>query len=327
MIGPSLRRVIGQASLVLCAMALLPSPGQAQTPPPATDVILFTVVPHGDHLHARSLVLVTERDGYDNQPSFLDEDHLIFTSAGADGVTNILRYSVWDDAVGALTQTPESEYSPRRMPSGDAISVVRVALDGISQELVRYPLDGGPAEVLLPGLVDIGYYAWIDEHRVALFRLGDPPTLHIADLLTGEVREVASGIGPVVQPVPGRAAASFVQRAEVAPDHEAGEGQGGAQEARWLIRLWDGETGEITTVAETLGSQPDHVWLSSSSLLSIHAGRVFRYLPAGDGGWHMVLDDLCPVFGTLARLSISPSGQRWALVIPAGHLALPRECV
>jgi hypothetical protein len=320
MLPSRLQGHLGLLSLLLVGV-LAPAPSHAQTPPPATDVILFTVVPHGDHLHARSLLRITEREGYDNQPSFLDENQLIFTSAGPDGVTNILRYSVLDDAVGPLTQTLESEYSPRPTPSGDAISVVRVALDGVTQELVRYPLDGGPADVLLPGLADIGYYAWIDEHRVALFRLSDPPTLHIADVRTGDVRAVATGIGPVVQSVPGRAAVTFVQRSA------AIDGQEGAQPSNWLIRLWDGETGEITTVAETPGPQPDHVWLSSATLLSIHEGRVFRYLGGAASDWHPVLDDLCPVFGSLARLAISPSGQRWALVVPAGNLASLPECM
>ena len=294
---------------------------RAQTPPPATDIILFTVVPHGDHLHARSLVRITERNSYDNQPAFLDEDYLVFASAReGDGVTDILRYSVLEDAVEGVTRTPESKYSPRLMPAGDAVSVVRVALDGVSQELVRVPLDGGEPEVILPGVVDVGYYAWIDEVRVALFRLGDPPGLHVANVQTGEIREVARRIGPVVQPVPGRAAVSFVQP---------------ASEGRWLIRLWDGETGEIADVGETPGPQPDHVWLSSSTLLSIHAGRVFRYLPgaldtapdAPAGRWHPVLDDLCPVFGSLARLAVSPSGQRWALVIPWESLAPSATCM
>lgn len=288
-------------ALVPTLLALTPSSGQAQTAPPATDVILFTVLPHGDHLHARSLIRVTDRDGYDNQPAFLDEDHVVFSSADAEGVTNIRRYSVLDDAFGAVTSTRESEYSPRPIPGTDAISVVRVALDGVSQNLVRYPLDGGEPEVLLPAVDDIGYYAWIDSTRVALFRLGDPATLHVADVQTGEVRQVARGIGPVVQSVPGRAAVTFVQ-----PESDTD---------RWLIRLWDGETEAITTVAQTPGPQPDHVWLSSSSLLALHEGRVFRHLTAGPDRWHPVLDDLCPVYGTFSRLAISPSGVRWALVV------------
>jgi hypothetical protein len=263
--GLSAARVFTSALFLALAPALLaplPTPAHAQTPPPATDIILFTVVPHGDHVHARSLIRVTERNRYDNQPAFLDEDHLVFSAArDEDGVTDILRYSVLEDAIDAITRTPEAKYSPRPMPAGDAVSVVRVALDGVSQELVRVPLDGGEPEVILPGLVDIGYYAWIDETRVALFRLGDPPSLHIARTDTGEIEQVATGIGPVVQPIPGRAAASFVQP---------------GADGRWLVRVWDAATGQIRDVTTTPGSQPDHVWLSSATLLAIDAGRVFR---------------------------------------------------
>jgi len=276
----------------------------ASPPPPSTDVVVMTVYPHGDHLHARSLKWVTNRDGYDNQPSFLDEERLLFSSAMDDGATDILRYSAWDEETEALTTTPESEYSPRLMPSGDAISVVRVEMDGVSQHLVRYPLDGGPAERLLPELDDIGYYAWVDERRVALFRLGDPPSLHIADIVTGEVEEVVRGIGPVLQSVPGEAAVSFVQRDE--------EGD------RWVIRLWDGATGEIRELGRTPGSDPDHVWLSSVTLLALHDGVVYRQLPDASRAWHPVLEDLRDLFGSVTRLAVSPSGTRWAVVVEHG---------
>ena len=273
-------------------------------PPPSTDVVIMTVYPHGDHLHARSLRWVTNRDGYDNQPSFLDEDRILFSSATDGGATDILRYSAWDEETEAVTRTPESEYSPRLMPSGDAISVVRVEMDGVSQHLVRYPLDGGPPERLLPQLDDIGYYAWIDERRVALFRLGEPPTLHIADIVTEEVEEVVRGIGPVLQSVPGEAAVSFVRR------DNGGEG--------WVIHLWDGDTGEIEALSPTPGPEPDHVWLSSATLLAIHDGAVHRLVPDVPSGWHPVLEDLRDLFGSFSRLAVSPSGTRWAVVVEHG---------
>lgn len=278
--------------------------GTVSPPPPSTDVVVMTVYPHGNHLHARSLKRVTNRDRYDNQPAFLDEDRLLFSSATADGGTDIFRYSAWDEEIEAVTRTRESEYSPRLMPSGDAISVVRVEMDGVSQHLVRYPLDGGPPERLLPELDDIGYYAWVDERRVALFRLGDPPTLHIADVTTGEVQEVVRGIGPVLQSVPGEAAVSFVRR-----DNE---------DEGWVIHLWDGATGEIQELSPTPGPEPDHVWLSSATLLALHDGVVYRLVPQAPDGWHPVLEDLRDVFGTFTRLAVSPSGTRWAVVVEHG---------
>ncbi|TVR60539.1 MAG: bifunctional metallophosphatase/5'-nucleotidase [Gemmatimonadales bacterium] len=302
----------------LLSLALLATPGAlearawiapadtttASPPPPSTDVVVMSVYPHGDHLHARSLKRVTNRDGYDNQPSFLDEDRLLFSSAGEGGATDILRYSTWDEVTDAVTRTPESEYSPRLMPAGDAVSVVRVEMNGVSQHLVRYPLDGGPAERLLPELDDIGYYAWVDERRVALFRLGDPPSLHIADITTGEVEEVVQGIGPVLQSVPGETAVSFVR-----PDDQ-GDG--------WVIHLWDGTTGETQELSRTPGPEPDHVWLSSATLLAIHDGVVYRQVAEAPDGWHPVLEDLRDVFGQITRLAVSPSGTRWAVVVDHG---------
>jgi hypothetical protein len=48
--------------------------------PPDTDIIVFEIYPHRDHVRVGSLVRVTERGSYHNQPFFLDEDRLLFTS-------------------------------------------------------------------------------------------------------------------------------------------------------------------------------------------------------------------------------------------------------
>lgn len=291
----------GAGVLAACATAVPVEP-VVESSPPSTDVVVFDVYPHGDHLHVGSLVRITERDGYDNQPSFLDEDRIVFSSIRGGEASNIIGYSVAGDTLEPVTDTPESEYSPTPVPSGDALSVVRVEMDGVSQHLVRIPLDGGPPERLLPHVDDIGYHAWLDEERVALYRLGEPATLHLANIVTGEVGLVAQDVLPVLRQVPGDPSVSFAQR----------DADGLVQ-----IRLLEGESGDVVTVTSTPGNTAEHAWLSSATLLSLHDGVVYRYRGGGDVPWDPILEDLREVLGDFTRLATSPSGMRWAVVV--GH--------
>ncbi|TVP77019.1 MAG: hypothetical protein EA352_04540 [Gemmatimonadales bacterium] len=265
--------------------------------PPSTDVVVMEVHPHLDHLHAGSVTNITDRDGYDNQPSFMDEDRLLFSSVRGGEASNIMVHSWSRGTAEVLADTPESEYSPRLMPSGDAVSVVRVEMDGVSQHLVRIALDGGEARRLLPELDDIGYYAWIDEARVAVWRLGG--MLDLANVETGEVERVAEGVSPGVQAVPRDPMASFVR----VEDGEA------------TVYLLDGRSGEVEAVATTPGGTVEHAWLSSATLLTIHDGVVHRWMGGGEEPWAPVLEDLREVHGNFTRMATSPSGTRWAVVV------------
>jgi hypothetical protein len=61
----------------------------------------------------------------------------------------------------------------------------------------------------------VGYHAWADDHTLALFVLGQPATLQIADTRTGTARVIARDIGRSIQRIPGStpvSSISFVQR-------------------------------------------------------------------------------------------------------------------
>jgi hypothetical protein len=271
--------------------------------PPATDIAVFSIYPHLDHVHAGSYVRVTDRPEYDNQPFFLDENRIAFTSLADGGQTEVAIYDFSTDSIQRWTQTPESEYSPRPVPGRDAISAVRVELDGTSQHLVVIPKDvdgqAGPAEHVLPGLADIGYYAWAGPGRVALYRVGEPASLHLADLTAGDVRHVQDAIGPTLQSIPGEDAVSFVDRRDP---------------GRPVLRRLDGRTGEVSDVAPLPSAEAEYAWLSSATVLMADQSTIYRSTGDPEAPWHPILER-----GALpdefTRFAVSPSGMRIAVVV------------
>src|SRR5579859_2651599 len=208
------------AGLALCALTgrvLVAQQAPAAAAPPATDIYVASlrsvVGPDGSrHWDVGMPINVTHRPGYDNQPAFLpDGSGFWYTVIGADAQADIYRYDFATSASVRITATRESEYSPTPVPGGREFSVVRVELDS-TQRLWAFAGDGSHPRLLLPGINPVGYHAWLDSTTLALFVLGTPATLQIADLRTGKSDTVARDIGRSPQPVPGRAAASVIWR-------------------------------------------------------------------------------------------------------------------
>lgn len=313
------------AALALAALAIgpagcgtadeAPSPGADDPSPPeesaegpqeappvvapgGTDVWIASLDGDGtDALRVGAPENATARpDRYDNQPHFLpDGSALLYTAGDEEGRTDthVLRLPGGDSSPVTRTAT-ESEYSPTPLPDG-GFSVIRVEADG-TQRLWRFEAEGTNPSLLLPDVAPVGYQGWIDRDRVAVFVLGEPATLHVARVPSGEAQVVFEGIGPSIQPIPGRDAVSFV---------EMGEGES------W-IREYDGATGETARIIRTPDGGSHHAWTPSGVLLMASGRRIMARFP-GETEWRDV-GEVGPAAVVWSRLAVSPAGELVALV-------------
>jgi hypothetical protein len=209
---------------------------QAQAAPPSTEVYVAAFSVNGSTVTVGKPENISNSPGYDNQPSFTpDGSALLFTSDRASSQrtllkepvqrivpgqqqiaartqTDIFRYDLIKKVLGNLTVTPESEYSPTVTPDGSGISVIRVEQDG-TQRLWRFTINGRKPSLVLANVKPVGYHAWLDEQTLALFVLGPPATLQIADTTSGTAQILATDIGQSVQRIP-TGGVSFVQQGE-----------------------------------------------------------------------------------------------------------------
>jgi hypothetical protein len=302
--GPDARRPPPRSPRpALAALILLGMMGQglahAQNPP-GTDIWIFQLQDGGSGLDVSTGIRATARPGYDNQPSFLPGGRfLLFTSIDEAGQADIHRFDLEKGTVDALTRTsPESEYSATLMPSGDRISVIRVEADS-TQRLWSFDLSGGGPTLVLREIQPVGYHAWIDHDRLALFVLGSPATLQIASVQSGRAQVAARDIGRSLHPVPGRSAVSFVQWEE---------GQRGA------ITELDAETGETEVLAPLLEGNEFFAWTPGGTLLMGQGSKLFLWAPGRSQEWEE-LADLAPAgVAGISRIAVSPEGDRIAVV-------------
>jgi len=293
--------------LALLGAMLLFLPGQGQ-PLPGTDIVVFSLSwSNRDRPVLSDPVRVTDREAYDNQPSFSpDGTELLFTSQQGNQ-TDIFRYSLSAGTLQALAETPESEYSPQYAADGRAVFAVRVELRDSLQRLWRFPLDGGKPRLVMDAIEPVGYFAWLNDDVVAVFvlGLGDKNTLQVGPASKQKMRIVGADIGRCLARVPGREALSFVQL----------QGADGP-----VMRVYDVENQRVQESINLLPNAQDYAWTPDGHLLMGSGGRLYVNDPLGEARWHFAADlgEVLPSewqLSSVSRMVVSADGQKLAVVL------------
>ena len=273
---------------------------QAAAQPPATDIYVADLRVVDGRVQVGPLVNVTARPGYDNQPFFLpDGGAFLYTSIRADSQADIYRYDLRTATSVRLTATRESEYSPTPLPDGSGFSAVRVEADS-TQRLWAFDWDGARPRLVLDSIKPVGYHAWADAHTLALFVLGTPPTLQIADTRAPSTRGavVAQNIGRPLQRVPGSSAIAFLQRDSLAGD--------------WIKEV-NLQTKAVTPLVRALEGAEFFAWTGGIALAA-RGTKLFQWNPRRGQDWEEVADFAVAGLTNVTRLAVSPKGDRLAIV-------------
>jgi len=290
--------------------------------PPDTEIYLAPMKIVNGALEIGPAVDITNNPGYDNQPFFTPDGRgVLFTSVRGAGVTqtDIYRYDIATKRISQVTATGESEYSPTITPGGN-LSVIRVELDADkTQRLWQFTADGRDPRPVLETIKPVGYHAWADGQSLALFVLGQPATLQLADTRTGTAVTLASDIGRSLQriPVPGRAASadpatiSFVQR------------ERSAAGASLVIKELNTSTRAVSVLTPAVpgSTEADCAWTPDGTLLMVTGTTLYGWR-RGESGWKEIVSLERLSLSGVTRLAVSPQGDYLALV---GRPRVPGE--
>ena len=275
---------------------------------PATDIWLGTLARDGGALSISSLEPLTDRDGYDNQPSFLLDGSAILHTAALDRrQTEIMRIGVtFRTGSGAgpgvpeqVTHTEASEFSALQIPGQEAFSAIH-EIRG-KQYLWRYDLSGEAIGPIFATAEPVGYHAWANEHVVGMFILGSPATLQVGDALSGEIRIVAENPGRSLHRIPGTEEISFVRK---------------VSDEEWWIERLDPAAGTAARITRTLPGHEDYAWTPESEIVMGDGARLFAWSEGSD--WTEIADFADRGVEGITRLAVSPDGARIAIVANRG---------
>jgi Tol biopolymer transport system component len=235
---------------------------------------------------------ITNRKGYDNQPSFHPDKPLVYYSSfNEQDRVDIKVFNFRNNKTELFTETPEREYSPTVTPDHKFISCI-IQRDDEKQDLGKYPIKGGAPTILINNLT-VGYHTWINTHSLALFVLGEPHTLRVFDLQTGKDSIITHGIGRSLHKIPNQNKFSFVDKSSL----------------HWTIKSFG--WGQIETITETLSGREDLAWTPDGKII-MSDGRQFFFYDTQIKKWQMFFaSDLKSV----SRIAVSPDGKKIAFVV------------
>jgi hypothetical protein len=281
----------------LLLLLVLAAPSRAQTPP-STDIFLAPLAMQNGRPMIGVPVNITNRPGYDNQPSFTpDSRSILYTSTREDAQSDIYRYDLGSKQITRVTSTPESEYSATVMPGGTRFSAIRVERDS-AQRLWSFALDGSDPKVVIASLKPVGYHAWLDANVLVMFVLGQPNALVAGDMRGGKLDTLARGIGRSLAALPDRLGFSYTQTVD------------SVQMLRTMGRPPRAMTSDLVRLPR--GSQ-DIAWLPGSAAL-VGSGSKLLFWHAGAAGWSEVGDVASAGATEITRIAVSPDGQWVAFV-------------
>lgn len=269
---------------------------------PTTNIYLFDISTEKDanlKLTNPTYLTAFNSEGYNNQPYFMSSDELYLTVQLSEDTTQTDIYSL-NLKTGVKTQvtaTSESEYSPtfqynmfNNSKSPPEFTCIRVENDkNASQRLWRFPMsrknNGKP---IFRGQNKIGYHAWINDHEAALFIVGTPNRLIIADNKNTTTQNIGTNIGRCLQRNSGDEI-YYVRKLSA-------DG--------WFIRAIDPVTRKTRSVVETVPGSEDFALMPDGTILMAKNSKVYHWNPKVANDWMEIADLQNYGLGNITRLAL-----------------------
>ncbi len=165
-----------------CLIILIYNVALAQQP--NTDVWLFPLRTEKNVLQLKPGVNITNREGYDNQPSWDTNDkRIFFVSVKEDKQSDVYFYDLGKKKITQVTKTIESEYSPTLIDNGKKLACVVVEKDS-AQRVWTYDTQTGAMLQPLFNEDSIGYFTLLNKDSVLYYKLTNPHSLRAHQLST-----------------------------------------------------------------------------------------------------------------------------------------------
>ena len=262
-----------------------------------TEVHLFDIKNTDGKLSLVNHRNVSNNDGYDNQPSFYNDNLLAFVST-RNNQTDIATFNIRDNKVSFINSTPNGgEYSPIKIPNSEDVSAVRLDNDG-KQRLYRYNIKTGESTELIKDLV-VAYYMWFDESTVISAVIeNNGLNLFVTDINTQKSRKYATNVGRSLHKIPNSKLVSFVSK----------------EDDKWLIKSLNPLTGETKIITQTLPNIEDMCWLINGCILIPSENRIYTFNPKKDSQFSIFKDFEDDNLQKITRITSNEIGTMLALV-------------
>ncbi|MEP0265206.1 hypothetical protein [Dokdonia sp.] len=235
-----------------------------------TEVYLFDVLVKGEKLELANQRNISNNKGYDNQPSFYNDNQVLFAST-RQGQTDIASYNIRDGKIAWINDTGfGSEYSPTKIPNQKAVSAIRLDTTGL-QRLYAYDYTSGTSKEVIKDLV-IGYHTWYTKDILISSVLADGGLdLVVSDLKKGTNHTQQKKIGRSLHKIPNSDLLSYISK----------------EKDIWEIKSIHPVTGATQTIIQTIPEAEDMCWLLNGTILMPKGNVIYAFNPKTDSTWRV----------------------------------------
>lgn len=269
-----------------------------------SDLYLFSLHKSSDglyHLASPKFLSSFNTGGYTNQPCFTKSgDLLVSIRKKGEDQNDIVLMSPSLKKYKRITDTKASEYSPRPGPDGVSYTVVRqVPGDSMDQQVFRIPVKGGGYTSLTPDIRDVGYYTWITDEELGMFRIeGEQSRLATYSVADHKSKRIMSSIGRTLVS-DGKGSMYYVHK---------------FSDTYWYIKKYNPASSIIDIIVETPGKTEDFTMASDGTFFMGRDAKLYSYHPDRQPGWKEVADLSIYGISRISRLALSMDGNQLAVV-------------
>ncbi len=268
--------------------------------PPDSEIFLFKINSEENKLEISEGTNISENKGYDNQPSFYNNELLIFAKTRNNG-TDIAGFGTKDSREFWISQTGGGgEYSPQRIPGTNDVAAVRLDTTGL-QRLYRYDWKTGESSVLIPDL-KVGYFAFHNENQILAAVLTDSlMDLMSYNLDNNKSKKILAGVGRSLHQVPNTNSMSYTI-----------PGKDGKSLDLYLLDLkkQDPESFYLCTLPEGVS---DYTWLDENRIILGQDNKIYLYDSLNNSKWIAVADLSEYNLKNISRITVNQNGTLLAL--------------
>ncbi len=262
-----------------------------------TEIYLFDLIQNDSVFTIDNPINISSNEGYDNQPSFLNDGSGILFSSTRFDQTDIVLYNLENKTKAWLTNTLGSEYSPLQTPNKKYFSAIYLDNDE-TQLLWKYTFRRKKPKVLIENLT-VGYHAWVNKNIIVSFVLGDPATLEVSNLKYKIKYPIDKNIGRSIHKIPGSELISFISL-----EHEDPE-----------IYSINPLNSEKEFLADALEDSQDMAWTTDHTIIMGRGDKLYKLKVGVDKTW-VEFASLKPFkLNGVTRIAVSPTGDKIAIVV------------
>ncbi|MBC8395484.1 MAG: hypothetical protein H8E16_00095 [Flavobacteriales bacterium] len=266
-----------------------------------SEIFLLDIKFKQDKIEISNVKKISNNKGYNNQPIFVSNDKILFTSE-RNLQNDIVQYDSSENSLKYLTNTLTSEYSPIRYKKN---KVTAVSLDEKGEQYLRiYNIKDNTFKIPFTDKI-VGYYNYSKKIRnliISSVLENNQLVLYTSNLKTKEHTYIDNNTGRSIHNIPknkfGEEKISYISK----------------KDSIWNINYVDLSSYNTKTITTTLNNNEDICWFKDGSILTSYKNNLYIFNSKLSKDWKL----LCSLeeYGitNISRIAINPDNDKLALV-------------